>query len=485
MSLIKLKYATFSNGVNTDVDPNIMSVKNATLSYNFFYDSGALKQGYGLQNVKIPMIDGGEEELLYNYDGISFEGAFNFKYYNTTYNKYQNTLMLYGDDNNLYWFSTSPDYAPVMSRIRCNVFTTCPTASVNYRLNNQDVLIFTSAQDGMNVLSSTSSPTTVSTAPKITSMCVHYERLFATVDGEKSTVWYSTELDPTNWAADGTGAGFIEMLDERGCLNKVISFKDYVYIFRDYGITRLTAYADESEFSVAHLYLSSSKIYSNTVCVCGDYVLFLTDNGIYSFNGISTSRLNIPIDNLLKGVDNSQAKACYFNGKYFLALKLNFDDDEILDESSEDCINNSLLAIDVEKGGFTITRGMDIASLCPVLTDEMTKLIVCFHGNNSSKVAELDNSGKYFSSNLPKAWISPMGDLGYPEKHKLIKDIYVSSKYPFTIRVRTDRGAKVYNMPAGRKRLRVNLRTDALAIDFFSSNDLAYISPPKVYLGLV
>lgn len=317
-------------------------------------------------------------------------------------------------------------------------------------------------------------------------MCVHYERLFATVDGEKNAVWFSQDLDPTNWAIDGTGAGFIEMLDERGCLNKVISFLDYVYIFRDYGITRLTAYADESEFSVAHLFSSSGKIYSETVSVCGDIVMMLTDNGIYSFNGISTNRLDINIDNLLKGIDNSNAKACFYNGKYFLALKLKYDDAPILEEDREGgCVNNSLLVIDIETGGFTLTRGIDVSYLCPVLTSEQSKLIFCLRGSQSTKLAELSESGKYFDLNFPKAWYSPMNDLGYPNKVKLIKDIYITTEYDCKVDVRTDKVTKSYLVKAGENRLRVNLRANTLAIDFHSDNDLAHISPPKVYLGLV
>ncbi len=485
-NLIKLNYSTFSKGINSDIDPNIMSVRSATASYNFFYKSGALTHGYGFDLLQVPVGNtSAVQGLEYPAGNISFEGAWVFKFYNTTYNTFQNKVVLYGSDKNLYWFCATPSLDNFVHQMIVSSFTTCPNA-VNYRLNDQDVIIFTSPTDGMTVWNSNQAPYAVTTAPNITSMCVHYERLFATVDGEKNAVWFSQDLDPTNWAINGTGAGFIEMLDERGCLNKVISFLDYVYIFRDYGITRLTAYADESEFSVAHLFSSSGKIYSETVSICGDVVMMLTDNGIYSFNGISTNKLDINIDNMLKGIDNSMAKGCYYNGKYYLALRLNYEDDAILEENrAGGCVNNSLLAIDVQNGSFTLSRGMDISYLCPILTNEQSKLIFCLRGSESTKLAQLSESGKYFGTNLPKAWYSPKNDLGYPNKTKVIRDIYISTKYACRVDVRTEKTTKSYTVTAGENRLRVNIRANTLAIDFHSDNDLAYISPPKVYLGLV
>ena len=111
----------------------------------------------------------------------------------------------------------------------------------------------------MVVWDGVSDPYEVLDAPKISSMALHYERLFATVDGEKNSVWFSDDLDPTNWSMSLDEAGFIELIDERGALLKVVSFLDYIYIFREYGISRLTAYGDQTSFSVSNLFVSSRQ----------------------------------------------------------------------------------------------------------------------------------------------------------------------------------------------------------------------------------
>ena len=93
-------------------------------------------------------------------------------------------------------------------------------------------MIVTSPTDEMLVYNGVDEAYRVAQAPKISSMTVHYERLFATSTGESNQIWFSKELDPINWDINLESAGFIEMNDERGALLKVMSFLDYVYVFR-------------------------------------------------------------------------------------------------------------------------------------------------------------------------------------------------------------------------------------------------------------
>ena len=88
-------------------------------------------------------------------------------------------------------------------------------------------------------------------------MCLHYERLFAVVGGERNRLAFSANLEPTDWTEDLSSGGFIEMQDERGGLNRVISYNDYIYVFRDFGVARVSAYGDQTDFSVSQLFISS------------------------------------------------------------------------------------------------------------------------------------------------------------------------------------------------------------------------------------
>lgn len=200
--------------------------------------------------------------------------------------------------------------------------------------------------DGVNA------PYRVENAPDITSMALHYERLFVTVDGEKNAVWFSDDLDPTNWDASLAGGGFIQLIDERGSLNRVISYGGYVYVFRDYGISRITAFGAQTEFSVSNLFVSSGRIYPGSVALCGDTVLFLAEDGLYAFDGVSTVKMLKNLDGLFKNGERSCSY--YADGKYYLAFAREETDGKIGCETGA-YVNNALLVLDLSSGGYSLS----------------------------------------------------------------------------------------------------------------------------------
>ena len=149
-------------------------------------------------------------------------------------------------------------------------------SAADYRLYGTDVSLICSSVDGMAVYDGETARM-VESSPKITSMALHYERLFVTSADAVTSVRFSDDLDPTNWSQSLDSGGFVELADGYGKSNKVVAFLNYVYIFRDYGISRMIAYADQSEFSVSNLYVSAGRIYPSSVAVCGDKVIFLSD----------------------------------------------------------------------------------------------------------------------------------------------------------------------------------------------------------------
>ena len=116
-----------------------------------------------------------------------------------------------------------------------------------YNFNGTDVIIFSKSGGGICIYDGVTA-TVVNDAPIITSMCVHNERLFVTTGGVDNALWFSDDFDPTNWNVSLTEAGFIDMNDFRGDMKRVVSFGDYLYVFRTFGITRITAYSDQRLF---------------------------------------------------------------------------------------------------------------------------------------------------------------------------------------------------------------------------------------------
>ena len=156
-------------------------------------------------------------------------------------------------------------------------------------------------------------------------------------------------------------------------------------------------------------------------------------------------------------------------------------------ENNTNYVNNALLELDLETKNLNIMRGVDIRNLNAVFDDKVNKVIVCYYDGTSYKIGELGNFGKVFTTVLPKCWQSPFSDFGYPEKYKIIKDIYLKSDDAVTITIRTEKLSKSYtlNPKDGVVHLRTLVKGKHIAIDFESNSDSVKISTPTVIMGLV
>jgi hypothetical protein len=161
-------------------------------------------------------------------------------------------------------------------------------------------------------------------------VCEHQNRIYGcrygkNLKGEFVNEIYASKLgDPTNWNVSLTEAGFIDMSDERGEMLGVVAFGGHVYVFRNYGVSRVTAYGDQSEFSVSHLLVSCGKICKNTIIVCGDSILFFASDGLYRFDGYTAVKISEPwFDNV--ETTKNWVKGVYYNGYayYLISIKTN------------------------------------------------------------------------------------------------------------------------------------------------------------------
>ena len=489
----KLKYANFFNGINSDYDEYILPIKYAKNTYNFSFDSGALTTGLGIKKLTLPStyVLGDESERE-----VDFTGRFEFKA-SWLFRKsperilgqeglfYSNYLIFQTTSGEFYVYDicTNSEYISKINNIKLN---SVPVV-LNYNLQSEDSVLICS-DEGMWVFNlKLAEATKIEDAPQIKSMCLHYERLFVATHNDLNSVWFSDDLNPTNWNISLNEAGFINFNDENGIVNKVVGFNDYVYVFRDYGISRITAYAEQTEFSVNQLFISSGKIFGDSVCVCGNKILMLTQNGIYSFDGYSTTKLNLNINKLLEGAQNPFAKSCYSNGKYYLACRLNFNDGKCVGCESGEYNNNVLLELDLQTQTLNILRGVDVRHLNAVSDDKVNKVIAFYFDGTNYSMGEICKCGSVLGKSLPKCWISPLGDLGYPEKQKIIKNIYLKSDVPVKISVVTEKNLKTFNVKPKNNLIKLNtlIKGNLIAINFETDEAVCNISSPTVVVGLV
>ena len=117
---------------------------------------------------------------------------------------------------------------------------------------------------------------------------VHAERLFV-ADGYH--LRWSAPLEPQNSEEGTQTAGHTDLPSADGDVLAMFSFKDTLYLFRERGIASLGVRGDALAFTASHI-SSPHGIVKGSVHRCGESILFLAENGLYSFDGKSCKRLN-------------------------------------------------------------------------------------------------------------------------------------------------------------------------------------------------
>lgn len=490
----RLSYTSFSSGMNSEVDENLLPLKQGRLVYNYTVKNGALKNGLGFSPASFPKgyDDLVERTILSLPEDISITALWHFKYFDTNDFKIKHKIVFSTSTQKIYFFQTISSGSAIFDMFSLDDKTfEGEMLGINYHLNGDDCLIIIIPKEKkIVVFHSDDSAEIIENAPELVSICLHYERLFAILEGDRKTLMFSANLDPTNWEVDSESGGFIEMHDERGSINKIVSFNDYVYVFRDYGVSRVSAYGDQSEFSVSQLFISSSKIYGNSVTSCGDRILFLARDGLHAFDGYSTSKINLNIESMLLNINNEKCASVFYNGKYYLACKLDFGDEEKIgcEDYEGGYVNNALIELDLNSGDINIMRGVDILSMIAVEEEQFSKLIACFNGKYHNRLGQLNHNGKVFGEVLKKEWVSPYSNLGYPNQLKIVKEILIKTKGECLVKIKSDIEEKEYKISGKNTTQRVltNVRGELIQISFVSNDSFdVEISSPEIIVGVV
>lgn len=467
----------FSKGVNRDVDENALSMDYARMAYNVKYKDKALKQGHGFTDLTTPNINGSAN--------ITFKAptadAKPLRIWNThitaeTTGTERDILLVYCDDGYMYK-SYMPSVAPVFTRIATEQFTSIPTV-INYKYNGKYVSVICSPTDDMYLWNLDATPVKSAKNLHLTSLCSHYERLFATTSTNKRQVRFSKDFDITNWDETSDAGGFIELVDDRGNINKVLSLNDYVYLIRDFGISRLSAYGDQSEFSVTHICHTSNIIYANTATVCGDRIVYLATDGLYYCVGSNVYKFNIKINDLFDKSALSSACACYYDGKYYLSARMNFDDGKTIScESETDYKNNVLIEFDLQTQKLNITRGIDICAMASFVFDGWQRLAVLFNGSNNQKIGQLTDDGKVFNVATKKCWQSPATDLATLAS-KSVRSVSLISPTDVDIIIKTEQESQTLHILGSEKlqKLVCNVKGVKISVAIETDSPTLYIS---------
>ncbi|MCH5162491.1 MAG: hypothetical protein J1G38_03260 [Clostridiales bacterium] len=441
------------SGLDVKNDESVIDFSTAAMCYNFDFSNGALRGGYGIErHPRVP------------HDAL---GYWVYRSYSEVLDKVVDKYIFLLDQGLVEYYNPEDDLIHYFSG-----FAYSGIEMLNYKLNSKDVMLISTNErplmtwDGKKL-------TRYDDAPRISSMALHYERLFVINPNDPTKVFFSDDLDPTNWTVDSTAGGFIELLDERGNMTKVVSFGGYLYVFREHGISRITAIGAQSGFSAVNLFVSADRIYPESIVKCGNVIMFLASDGLYKFDGYDCFKVLTHLNGMIMGAPKASA---YFDGRYYLSCKMEFGDDQKIGselEGDEKC--NGLLIYDVTTGEYSVSRGLDIGFMSACTYDGEDMLVAC----DSVGAGVITRCGKRFDEPLKKLWKSPETDFGKPDRTRMVREVYVDTTVPCSVTLCGKRSKKK-TVKRGRHRVRMNAAADAVRLILETDEPDCVIRPPTV-----
>ena len=346
------------------------------------------------------------------------------------------------------------------------VFSSTPTIDFFIK-DGHNIMLLSSPTDSMYVWDGLTEPYQVLDAPKIDSMAVGLERLFVSTTTHPYSVLFSDDMDPSNWCMAADEAGEIVFNDNLGTVLKVCALDNYIYVVRDYGILKLYGYKEsENTFNVSRVYASTSKIFKNSIAIAGDRLVFMANDGIYSFDGLSAKRINNKLYGLVFNPDLCRA-ACK-DGIYYLCLNL-----------YENCEkNNALICLDLETKNITnICYGFDFQNLCILSANNALEMVVI----SSDIVSKNANTPQYICKNRNKndknaqfEYLTHFLNLQPHSHNKMLCKLTFLCKTDIKICVETDTQIKEFFVNASDKfqTIKLNLKANIFAIKFYGIGDV-------------
>lgn len=424
-------------GIVTTTAEEVLGWEFSPETYNFRFEDGMLKGNIGVENAKghYASVPGAGFDYPALPSGVTVKDV--FVYTRRHDGEYDDKLILQCTDGSLYHtgiFSSAP-----WTKINTDYLLLGDATAVNYNYDGNDVLLLSSASCQLAVLNDTTLKA-VPDAPRLSSLAVHYERVYGTQNEYENKVWFSDDFNPENWTVASNAAGYVSFADECGDALAVVSFLNYLYIFREHGIFRLTAYGDQQEFSLKKLFTGTGRIYKNTIALCGDRIMFLTDDGVMTFDGYD---VRPAIKELPELASAYRCMGAYHDGCYFLLCTTAVRPELSVDDTPG--CNNTVLRYSIKDGATDMLTAGYFFTMRACRTHTACDLLLALTNPPGGKLGMLSKRGEFFGTPLKKLYRTPCNDLNV-NKFKIIRSVNVTTMSDLELTVITDDRKKTYTV---------------------------------------
>lgn len=197
------------------------------------------------------------------------------------------------------------------------------------------------------------------------------------------TLVYSNPETETAFTETGDNSGRISFSERMGKIEAIRALGNFLYVLFEYGIVRLDVGGGGRDFKVTILTYAGEKIFGRSACVCGNAIFFLTEGGVYRFDGTREIAEKVCEGLRIKPLKSTQlCGRASVDGKYMVRY---------LDES--DTKRVAVITADGKSGYYT---GGDLDGLW---------------GNDGKAYCRVDNMIQY---------VDPSGDLPSGEEYRFV-----------------------------------------------------------------
>ncbi len=151
----------------------------------------------------------------------------------------------------------------------------------------KEVLLFVYGDEGGWVYSRSGTLTQLFSR-KVQAGCFYGERAF--FFEYPFALNYSTALEPENFEIGVEEGGKVELPVLRGEVHSFAALNGYLYCFGEKGAVRLRADGSALDFETEQVELAINGILKGSVRACGEYIFFLTKEGLWKFDGRKADR---------------------------------------------------------------------------------------------------------------------------------------------------------------------------------------------------
>lgn len=447
----EFKFNLFGQNQNVDKDERTLKIGAPAKCFNLSTIDGTLKSGYGIKDLAMPQneIDLDNESVV-AIRGNEVKSIWKLKWYNPS-SKKNCYYLFYFNDENLICFDNlfATRLAPFIIE---NEFTDTPFATY-YRKDGQDAILLSGEGGNLTVISGDQTFTSAN-APRIIDCVNHYGKIFAITAEARGRLVYNETPDVLDWSDEKTKN--LDFSDERGDLTKIISFNDYLYVFREFGITEISEYGSDGNFAISHIYQSSAVIEPNSIAQVDGKIFFLEGNKIKSFNGSSVKGVELDCFDYLKAPNQRNCWATGFEGKYYLACRGDFGDEKVVGCEDGEFVNNMLMIYSVAQEHVDILRGVDIKQMLAFNNIFKSKLILIFNNTMAGHIGQLTTNGEAFGQNQYAYWQSGTTDFELPGKVKRIKHFTIQTKGECKVSFISDMEEKAFKVLGSDKLQKIN-----------------------------